>query len=83
MSNKIGAEMTFNTGRPYTEAGQVIQAKVVEGCDAFGDYVVHFADHSRHIYGEVRVCDFSTDSIMNAYDNGNYVNISKPTFAAV
>lgn len=71
--------MTFNTGRHYTPEGQVIKAMIVDVIQ--GDfweeteYLVHFWDQSRHIWGEITISEFSEREIVSAYDKGGYKSI--------
>jgi len=67
-------EIQFNTGRHYTEQGQLIRAKVLD------DGSVLFADDSRkvsgHILGIVRNAKYTEASlqstVMHHYDHNNY-----------
>lgn len=69
----------FNTGRQYTEAGQVV---VVE-YDPANPEVARFNDTSRMINGAVAIIPEIDDVgnpralariVMDAYDRGNYTN---------
>ena len=68
--------ITWNTGRKYTERGQVITATL------HADGVITFMDHSRMICGEIAASAFhAPDSVqrhaMRAYDNGAYQNTAR------
>lgn len=61
--------ITFNTGRKYTAAGQVIIATLHD------DRVVTFFDHSRSIDGEFYLnagYDLCQSEVLHWYDSGNY-----------
>lgn len=62
--------ITFNTGRKYTNEGQVITATL------HGDGVVTFMDHSRMIDGEfgpiTPAQELTENLVMAMYDNGTY-----------
>ncbi|MGL6123866.1 MAG: hypothetical protein ACRC1W_12820 [Shewanella sp.] len=74
----VGDKLTFNTGRKYTSAGQVIEAvitKVIIDHDGFFDEIAHVEinDLSRFIRQTVAVTAFNRDSIMIEYDAGRYI----------
>jgi hypothetical protein len=58
--------ISFNTGRKYTEAGQLITATLHD------DGVVTFMDHSRCVDGEFKLglhCTFNQTEVMHWYDS--------------
>jgi hypothetical protein len=63
--------ITWNTGRKYTERGQVITATL------HADGVITFMDHSRMIDGEFVLplhCRLSQTEVMHWYDSGMYTS---------
>ena len=72
-------KMTFNTGRGYTEEGQVITVEVDRKNEA-----IHFVDHSRGVRGKIPYVGSGqlakqrlADLVMQCYDLGNYSNGEK------
>lgn len=76
---EIGTKIEFNTGRHYSEKGQIIKAVVIainEDPDWFDEYVVLFHDTTRNIVGQVEIMEFSSDEIVDSYDRGWYTNLT-------
>ena len=79
--------LTFNTGRPYTAQGQIIEATIVsiEPCKGGMVYVTaEFNDLSRMIKGRITFLEFDDyrptlhdvqREVMAAYDSGKYTNL--------
>ena len=86
---------TWNTGRRYTQDGQIITAVFVQtGIDeAFGDLIgtIFFSDLSRGILGKYENVWMTEDDgerelqrdLMHRYDRGGYDIISGHEFAEV
>ena len=71
-------KLTFNTNRPYSKEGQLIQAEVYNSYQRDGvDYLeVFFQDTTRKLGGVIELdCEFdsfSETNIMKYYDNNNF-----------
>ncbi len=73
----------FNTGRKYSDEGQIITAEEFGGdydkLDLFDpncpDQWIEFTDHTRNIKGKILFCRLEEDEIMSRYDSGDYINI--------
>jgi hypothetical protein len=79
MKYNKGDKFTFNTHRPYTPHGQIINITVLKvEHDEQWDmtfYTVSFIDESRNIEGVLTdLWDCDEDTIMRAYDRGGYVS---------
>ena len=71
-------KLTFNTNRPYSKEGQLIQAEVYNSYQRDGiDYLeVFFQDTTRKLGGVIELdCEFdsfSETNIMKYYDNNRF-----------
>jgi hypothetical protein len=74
-------KIEWNTGRYYGTDGQPIIAKCIG--EIGWNRRIFFHDKNRMITGEIdfpESCIFNEESIMRAYDNGNYSWISENEF---
>lgn len=62
--------LQFNTGRPYSDQGQRIFAKIVGHHDDLK--IVAMIDRDRHLAEYVLVFNFTREDIMTAYDKSLY-----------
>jgi len=77
METKKGDSLEFNTGRQYTNEGQIIKVKVVRVqpfLDWMDEYLIIFNDISRGICGIGTVWEFKQSDIMKLYDGGKFTD---------
>lgn len=70
-------EIIWNTGRPYSDEGQIIHARTKDGFVPdpvlnVEPFDVEFSDKTRGVSGIVKVFSFGKAQILSAYDAGGY-----------